>query len=335
METIRNYLESMFRNLPQTEAVIKAKYELSQMMEDKYFELIKEGKTESEAVGTVISEFGNLEELASDLGIDEVFQKTKETSVNRRKINLEEVKNYLQAKKEAAILKSIGIALCISCVTGPIISDALNWHDVITGSSLFIFIAIGVILMILSKTKVEEWNYIREEACVLDNAASDYVRNKNRNFMSTYSILVSVGVLLCVFCIVPPIILDEFDSILLDDLSGAFFFWFISAGVGLIVASKKIRKSFDSLSQLNNVDPENIYWQDNKPYVKSTTSVKFKNSTQKMIMDIFWPVVTCIYLSWSFLSYDWYITWIIWPIAGVVCSILKHIFTEDNFEGEN
>ena len=67
METIRNYLENMFLNLPNTPEVYKAKNELWQMMEDKYTELKAEGKSENEAVGIVISEFGNLDELAADL----------------------------------------------------------------------------------------------------------------------------------------------------------------------------------------------------------------------------------------------------------------------------
>lgn len=44
METIKNYLENMFSHLPNTPEVQKAKYELYQMMEDKYNELISEGK---------------------------------------------------------------------------------------------------------------------------------------------------------------------------------------------------------------------------------------------------------------------------------------------------
>ena len=64
MDAIKNYLETMFLNLPNTPEVQKAKYELGQMMEDKYRELIADGKTENEAIGTVIAEFGNLDELA-------------------------------------------------------------------------------------------------------------------------------------------------------------------------------------------------------------------------------------------------------------------------------
>ncbi len=58
----------------------RPKNELWQMMEDKYTELIKDGKTENEAVGIVISEFGNLDELAEELGISNfVLQENPET----------------------------------------------------------------------------------------------------------------------------------------------------------------------------------------------------------------------------------------------------------------
>lgn len=63
MEAIREYLHNMFLNLPETPQVLRAKAELMEMMEDKYEELMQEGMSEKEAVGTVISEFGNLVNL--------------------------------------------------------------------------------------------------------------------------------------------------------------------------------------------------------------------------------------------------------------------------------
>lgn len=68
METIKNYLENMFSHLPNTPEVQKAKYELYQMMEDKYNELISEGKSDNEAIGIVISEFGVLLCILASLG---------------------------------------------------------------------------------------------------------------------------------------------------------------------------------------------------------------------------------------------------------------------------
>ena len=69
MDTLINYLNTMFRSLPDTPEARRAKDELRQMMEDKYADLISEGKSENEAVGTVITELGNLDEFADQLGI--------------------------------------------------------------------------------------------------------------------------------------------------------------------------------------------------------------------------------------------------------------------------
>ena len=68
METIRDYLNNMFSKYPSTPEILRAKSELGQMMEDKYNELIAEGKNKNEAIGTVISEFGDVDELIADIG---------------------------------------------------------------------------------------------------------------------------------------------------------------------------------------------------------------------------------------------------------------------------
>ena len=68
MNAIRNYLDNMFRNLPNTEEVRRAKTELLEMMEDKYEELIKEGKTENEIVANICQTFNvNPDEVEKDL----------------------------------------------------------------------------------------------------------------------------------------------------------------------------------------------------------------------------------------------------------------------------
>ena len=42
-------------------------------MEDKYNELKSEGKSENEAIGIVISEFGNIDELINELDINQIL----------------------------------------------------------------------------------------------------------------------------------------------------------------------------------------------------------------------------------------------------------------------
>ena len=112
MDTILNYLENMFSSLPQTKEVLRAKDELASMMEDKYNELLAEGKIDNEAVGIVISEFGNLKELAAELGIEGVYQEDM-CSQEGRYVGDDEVRSYLERTKKSSLGIGFGTMLCI------------------------------------------------------------------------------------------------------------------------------------------------------------------------------------------------------------------------------
>ena len=112
METIKNYLENMFSHLPNTPEVQKAKYELYQMMEDKYNELISEGKSDNEAIGIVISEFGNLDELADSLGIKS-FVDPSQAMPAAKTLSRETAAAFLMDSAKHAYLTAFGVLLCI------------------------------------------------------------------------------------------------------------------------------------------------------------------------------------------------------------------------------
>ncbi len=318
METIRNYLESMFRGLPQTEKVIKAKSELLQMMEDKYTEHIRNGKTENEAVGEVIQNFGNLDDLAEDLGIKEIIHQTKTSEVQRKKLSFEEVTAYLSAKKRSVIMHAAGIFMCIICVFFPIMSDSFGLNDVIGVVLMFCSIGAGVVLMCLASATVEPWNYLNYDPCSVDVVSIDYLKNKIRDFTPTYSVLSSVGILLCILCFIPSMIFDEFGGKTMDDLGGALLFVFVGAGVFLMVYAKLMKKAYLKLLNIN----EKIEFDVPKPAVE-----KIQNKTVRVILSVYWSVVTCLYLCISFLTFRWSITWLIWPIAVAVHSIIKAIYS--------
>jgi len=106
MDTIKMYIENLFQSLPKTDEVIKAKDELIAMMEDKYNELKIQGKNENEAIGIVISEFGNIDELKEELGIDNNSSSYEGAATNKnqtvRSISLEETKEFIQSTAKLA-----------------------------------------------------------------------------------------------------------------------------------------------------------------------------------------------------------------------------------------
>ena len=324
METIKNYLESMFRNLPNTSEVLKAKNELLQMMEDKYAELRREGKSENEAVATVISEFGNLDEVASSLGIKEVLGNSKEEQA-RRNVTLDEVKDYLSDLFNAIVFKTVGIVLFITC-TLPVIffGDVIENHEVTGIILMFVMIAAGIAFMLIPRANMESWGFLRREPCSISPATTDYVSEEKKKFRNTYTIMNTTGIILCVCSFIPAIILDEYSTRVNESWSGILFFAFVAAGVACIVYSSWRYKAYQRLLNINSettIGGTYTRAGDKEPY--------YDNKTMRAVMSVYWPTVTCIYLAYSFLTFQWWISWIIWPIAGVVHKLIVNLNVED------
>ncbi len=249
MNAIRNYLDNMFRNLPNTEAVRRAKSELLQMMEDKYEELIAEGKTENEAVGIVISEFGNLDELADSLGISEAV--TENPVEDKPMLSLDRVKEYLSMNNTRAILTPLGIALCILSVVSPILADILPVDlDIIGAGGLFSLIAIAVGLFIFSGIKNKEYAEVKNKECSLSIEGAEYVRNERRGFKNSYGLMSSFGIGLCILSFLNPILLDKIPFID-SNVGAAMMFVFVALGVFLITSANTRMNGYDRLLALN------------------------------------------------------------------------------------
>jgi len=56
-----------------------------------------------------------------------------------------------------------------------------------------------------------------------------------------------------------------------------------------------------------------------------TQQHKAGNAFAEKISGPYWMLVVTIYLSWSFIRAAWGISWIIWPIAGVLFGLIAEI----------
>ena len=336
METIRNYLDTMFANMPNTPSVLRAREELWQMMEDKYNELIEEGKTENEAVGTVISEFGNLSELAEAIGIEEEV-KRQEIEVKAEEqpkivISVDEAKDYLRDKAAAANKQSLGICLCIISVVGGILGDAFlpGYLDALAALFMFGLIAAGVVLLVLAASSMKKWNHIRSNKITLSMDATKYVVEEKDRFAKTRSLLVTVGTLLCAMCWLPAVLLDEFVPIrVIDDISGAMFFIFIGIGVMLLVYQAQILRGYSYLLKTRGKETLKATYSPDKK-----KKMHYANVGVECMMAVFWPTVVCVYLILSFVCVGWLWSWIIWPAAAIAHAIIERTLLVEVTEEE-
>ena len=60
--------------------------------------------------------------------------------------------------------------------------------------------------------------------------------------------------------------------------------------------------------------------------------VVYESPVADFVMGVYWPTVTCIYLIMSFVTFRWGITWLIWPVAGILHPLLAKAFPKKSVE---
>lgn len=314
METIRNYLETMFANMPNTPEVKKAKAELLSMMEDKFNEMIADGVNENQAVGTVIAEFGNLDELAEDLGLSKALKETheREESKPRHFLRMEEVEEFLNVTRGNGLLIGIGVLLCITSVTWPIHADnfwSSKLGDGFGVTGMFVSIAIAVALFVFAGIRGKDWDFLDKELCQIDMATADMVRTKKRAFKIPHAILTAVAIMLFILWI-PVCTID-------NDYVAVCLFYFVGVGVCMIIYASTVMGSYEKVLKLN--DSKTI----SGSYGKDKGDIVYINKLAEGIMEVYWPTITCLYLVVSFVTMSWHISWVIWPIAAIAHRLLE------------
>ena len=328
MNTLKSYLESMFAKMPNTREVLRAKDELWQMMEDKYMELIAEGKNENEAVGTVISEFGNLEELSGVLGLENAFSyqpaggdTAQEAGIyDRQPLSFEEAKQYVDELVRQGFFVSIGVMLCIFSVIWPILSETFNWSQALGVTGMMLFIAAAVFLFVYSGIMAGKWDYIKKGNYMIDFDTAKVMQNEQSRFRKDYAVRLTIGIILCVLCWLPSMVIEETALGRIDqfeNMGAVFLFIIVGIGVMMIVYSSMTMEAYKQILKINDIRLVS------GNYVRDSGKEKYINPTVETIMSLYWPTVTSVYLIWSFLTFDWHLTWVIWPVAAIISGVVK------------
>ena len=401
METIRNYLNAMFAGLPDTLEVRRAYEELAAMMEDKYTELIGEGCSENEAVGTVISEFGNLEELAQDLGIEDCMtrkdaQAERQNSAqaanysnvqaenlgnareesrrnvrvesrrnaraesrrraqaeNRRNaqefaqepvwetasreqaprdraytpdrhiITADEVCEYLGTGSFSTFLRAFGVLLCIASPASAVLLGDLgdgwiaNAFSSLGVAIFFVCIAAAVACFLLSKSYMKPWKFLRTQPCVLDDEAREIAEDQYRKVEEEGTRQKITGIVLCVLSPVPVIIFPS-------GFGAAMFFFVVGAGVMMLVLRGSRKGLYKRLNRAEERAARAAETTRRYVTVEKEDKFTYKDRSLQSVMSIYWQLVTCVYLGFSFLTGTWAISWMIWIIAGAVKKYIEN-----------
>jgi hypothetical protein len=293
-------------------------------MEEKYHALKQEGKSEHEAVGSVIANFGSIDEIASELGVEQSSFDPK----HDLQLTGKEVEEYMSVVKTCGFWIGIGVWLILIGVGAFLLSIGFHEQPIDGGLSLnpfgfvalFAFIAVSVVIFIVYGIKFSNYEHYMRKNIMLDASTREALVAENKAYIPRFAVLISLGVGLIILVVGvfafsfissdagENIINISYKTILSTELAVylAILLFVVGFAVLLFTTAGMRYAAYDIL--LNKGEYSN--------------KTRARNAKMEQIIGSvaagFWPLVVAVYLVWSFAYDAWAISWLVWPVAGVL-----------------
>ncbi|MBR0451208.1 MAG: helix-turn-helix transcriptional regulator [Oscillospiraceae bacterium] len=234
-----------------------------------------------------------------------------------RSVSLEEANRFLEFNERASRLISTGVMLCIlspiSIFVAKIMSDmhVLPFSEDTTIACsiavLLLVVAAAVWLFLTIGIGGKKYEYLENSRIETQYGVSGMVKERRDSYEGTYSSMLILGILLCILCAIPIFLMAmiEGNSDSMMSAAVSLLLVLLAIGVKLIVMTCIRKEGFDKLLE------EGDYTRTEKKAGKYD--------------GIYWAIVTAIYLGWSFFTLKWHMTWIVWPVGGVLFVVYHEI----------
>lgn len=268
--------------------------------------------------------------LKDELEAEECTGSGRDDSVKR--ISLADAQAYLKWRKTASVLIAAGAFLCIASFMPLLLLGAMAQAGLAGVTEEFaaaaglclmaVLAAAGVALFVWCGFKNAPYEFIDSEPFEPEYGVHGMVSEKKNAFRGAYAACNIAATCICILSIIP-----LFLSIL---LKGALFptvlllcLTILLAGVGVVlfILCGVRWASMEKLLQEADYAPAR----------------KKKSSVKEAVDTAYWLLAVALYLGWSFASGRWELTWLVWPVAGVLYAALSSILqlTVWNKEGRD
>lgn len=303
METIRSYIENLFATLPQTQEIQNLKEELLQNMEDKYYEEKNNGRSENEAIGIVISEFGNIDELLDEMGIARPSAADKRPEKNLRELNNTEIEEIISNIRFYGKMIAMGIMLCIFSPNIIIVYEYLFPKESNSvANALFIsFVAFAVFILIIFGIKMSQYKFIEEGNFFVPEKKKSELESLHKELSQKNAFSIAFSVLLIFLGVIAVLLIENTNY---EELMPLPLMIFIGLAVFNIIRTTYGIKPIEILLKKGQASED--------PKINRKISMVLG-----AVAGLVFPLSTAIYLLLSFLTQRWDITWIIFPVVAI------------------
>lgn len=315
---IREYVEQMFKSVPLTEETYQLKQDILANMEDKYEELVAAGASENEALGIVITEFGNIDELLKEMGIK---KDTEKTAANYPTMENEGVNYYIEAKQKMGLRVGLGVWSVLTGVGGMLTlfswAPSFNISGVVGAIFLLAFLIIGIGLFIMEGLRSRELQAYHSPFVLMPDLKEE-IADRKKAYEKSLAFSIMIGVALSILSFVPLLIgLWTTDLPVLPGIG--LMLVLIGSGVVFFIYGGNSYHAFSVLLE-NGKDPDRF-----EEAVKADERMK---KLDYLIDEIYWPIVVVLYLGLGFIvgGNVWSWSWILFILAGILEDTVKAIF---------
>ena len=353
MDAIDTFLDAMFAPYPATPRLLEAKGELRAMMEDAYADAVGRGKTHNEAVGQVITDFGNLEELAPALGIlpdirsagnagaagvaaeSSAAPETGAASLPRDDasagypvITLPEAQALAEARRRTGRLLSRGVALFVLAPIPLLTAIGLSGGDG-TGASGFgeqlamliglaltlVLVTMGVLILMQRHRSFVGLEHVTDGRFTRNPIVSAWAARLRVENEGPRSRALMLAVGLWIISAIPTVA----GGILSDQPGRSQYPLFgVSTTLALVAAGLFILLPTTWASSTHETLTEEGRSAGAPGQWDRWSRKDSENPLVNAIAAIYWPLILVIFLAWGFLGNGWHICWIVWPIGGIL-----------------
>ena len=268
-----------------------------------------------------ILQLGNLFGVTTDYLLkdemeDEEFTDSMQDTMLRR-ITLAEANDYMEQRKDASIKIAIATFLCMLSVIPLFLLAALSELTSLPISEnaaagigvvvMLLVVAIAVVIFIRVGFGNAPYEFLDKKLFETEYGVTGLVKERQKAYHSTYVTCNCIGVGICILSPIPLLCGAFAENELLMMI--LLCVTILIAGIGVmffIIAGVR-------WASMQNLLKEGEY----------SDTEKQKNKISETVSTIYWLVTTAIYLSWSFMTNDWYITWVVWPVAAVLFAGVK------------
>lgn len=230
-----------------------------------------------------------------------------------RKVTMEEAQNFLKIRRDASVKMALGVAACVFSpvplllLGGMAAGGMLSMTEEKAGGlglfCLLVIVACAVVDFILFGMKLGKYEYLEKENFELAYGVEGMVREKYEAQEQQFAIRIATGVVLCIAGVVPLIFAATFVQKPAAMVGGVIFLLLMAAAaVYLFVNVGMIKGAYEQVLQVGDYTQEG----------KEDTRVIGR------IASVYWCVVTAAYVGYSLWSKQWAVSWVIWPVAGIL-----------------